>query len=138
MSEKTLVALYTDIDRSRTAVAELTEAGFAPARVSVVGAKTAGRAEAPGSFVGEGAGAGDGVGQPAAFRAWLPRQCQFHAVEMMLSRSDITGVQPSTRLARAGSATSAGGSPARRPTSRRGMRCPVTRSAAAITSRTLC
>src|SRR6516162_1735276 len=56
----------------------------------------------------------------------------------MLSRSEICAVQPSTSRARLGSATSEAGSPARRPTSRRGILWPVTRSAASITALTLC
>jgi hypothetical protein len=62
MTEKTLVALYTDLGRARRAVTDLQEAGFAPARVSLVGAKAAGRVDEPGSFVGEGAGAGATLG----------------------------------------------------------------------------
>jgi hypothetical protein len=62
MSDKTLVALYTDLDRARRAVDELQRAGFPPARVSVVGTGVVGRPAEGGTLAGEVAGAGATLG----------------------------------------------------------------------------
>jgi hypothetical protein len=65
---------------------------------------------------------------------WLV--CQLQAVRTMVSRSGISGRQPSSAVIRAGSATSCAGSPARRPAVRRRSARPPTRSTAPSTSRT--
>src|SRR4029077_9961591 len=61
---------------------------------------------------------------------------QASAVRMIVSRSEWRGSQPRRARASAGSATSSGGSPGRRPASRNGTARPAIRSTAAITWRT--
>src|SRR5262252_4196835 len=62
--------------------------------------------------------------------------CHFHACSTMVERSGYRGWKLSSCWASRASATSDGASPGRRPTSRRGTVRPLTRSTAAITSRT--
>src|SRR5262245_56697364 len=62
--------------------------------------------------------------------------CHRHASVMMVARSERFGVQPKTSLAFFGSATSTGGSPARRDASQTTMSSPVIRRAISTTWRT--
>ena len=69
---------------------------------------------------------------------WARRSCQRYACSMIVSSAAYLGFHFKSSAARRGFATSSGGSPARRPTSRAGTLRPVTFSTVSRTSRTEC